>query len=331
MLFLPFTILLVIEAQDSTPICPTEFSDTITCYFDTTIRVYTYNLFSPDEVSVEKDVSNGDMVILSTTPGTDFIDFSVYFTAAGPFSIKVNCKENSESFTLTIADPILQLTTVPSVIDIQTLHTGTRFKLIGTIMDPSSRVPSVPIDSFFCSWTITQYHSSAYSYIEGPTSTVSSNNQCIFEGMRITVSGTYQLTVSAWPSRAISNSLTLRLNSKAPNMMSISMSTYEPTVYFEFYVTVRVYSDAATLYYENININISEDSGSAILGATTGRTSTGSFTFLVYFNTLGSKTITASASANYYDYNNLVTPAKSRVVVQSEIIKATLSLIVIEN
>ena len=230
MLFLPLTIILVVKAQDSTPICPTEFSDAITCYFDTTIRVYTYNLFSSDEVFIEKDVSNGDMVILSTTPGPEFIDFSVYFTAAGSFSFKVNCRENSESFTLTIADPILQVATVPSVIYIQPLNTGTRFSLVGTIMDPYYRVPSVPIDSFNCSWSITQYGSSASSYVQGPLTAVSSNNQCIFNGIRITVSGSYQLTVSAGLSRVISNSLTLYLTSKAPKRLSISMSTYEPTV-----------------------------------------------------------------------------------------------------
>ena len=324
MLFLLLTSLLVVESQDSPPNCPTVFPDYITSYFATTIQVYTYNLLTPDQVSLDKDMGNGEMVILSTTPASDFIAFSVYFTAAGSFSFKVNCGEDSQTFTISITQAVLGVNA-----DSQPIYTGTRFRLISTIQDRSYQASTVEIDSFNCTWNLTQNGINVNSYVLGPFTTLSSNSQCIFEGIRVKVSGYYQLTVYAGLSTVISNSVSLQFSSKSAKFLSISMSTYEPTVYFAFNVTVWIYSDATTPYYESSTISLSEESGSAIFGTTSASTSTAFYTFLIYFNTLGSKVITASVTPSNYYYQQI--SARSMVFVQSEFINATLSLIVIDN
>ena len=71
------------------------------------------------------------------------------------------------------------------------------------------------------------------------------------------------------------------------------MSTPEPTVYFEFVVTVKMYSDQYTPYYWNSSVSLYEYDGDQILGKTVENADQGLLVFHIYFDTLGPKTIIA--------------------------------------
>ena len=127
----------------------------------------------------------------------------------------------------------------------------------------------------------------------------------------------------------------------------MSMSTYKPTVYFDFTATLRLYSNAEIPYFEASTISISEDSGSQIFGITSASTTEGYYTFNIYFNTAGSKTITAAVYSHdawhnqsqrrsrgetrRSDHDSGSIVGKSMVFVKSQRIKITLSEIVRNN
>ena len=97
------------------------------------------------------------------------------------------------------------------------------------------------------------------------------------------------------------------------------MSTYEPTVYFEFTVTVKLYSSQYTPYYRNATVSLSEYGGSKVLGTASASGNQGIVTLVIYFDSLGDKIITAKAM------NTPVAVVQSIVHVNAEVIKAILS------
>ena len=202
------------ETKYNAPLCPASFPDSITSYFTAPIKVNTYNLFNLEEVSLDKDLGNGDIFILEKAALSDLIEFSVYFTGIGIFSIKIICGNNTETYTFTIHPPQLQLSFVTSGIDQHQLITGSKFTLIGSVINSNNQILQQNLDSFDCNWKISGYTNPTDFYIEGPDTAASINNQCIFEGIRIKVSGSYEVTMHAAIAGGISASIPLSSSSQ---------------------------------------------------------------------------------------------------------------------
>ena len=330
MLFLlAANLFFLIDAQDTSNACELTIPDSITIYSDIPISIITNFSILSSEVSLQKDTGAANLFITDKVPDDyypsfgSWIYFSVYFNAVGHFSLRVTCGKNIESYSIYIKAPVLRLSIPDPKVK---LHTGSWFTLFVQITDDYELNPSLiryNNDTFTCSWEITTMFStdSLASYIDGPTSIVTNSPRFEFQAIRIRYSGYLRILMDCTIAGGISSSMQIAIEQMPLKFLTLSMSTYQPTVYFEFAVTVKLYSEGYIPYFANTGISISEDSGSSIMGVTLASTEKGSHIFHVYFDSLGPKTIIAQLVGTIYP----LIIGKSIVQVQPEFIKATIN------
>ena len=99
-----FFLLSTATALDFQP-CQTTIPQDITSYYTTSINVY-----SLGNITLQKDVGIGDLLILSKAVENNlYTKFSLYFTGTGQFSFRVTCEGNTESYGINIKKPFLKL------------------------------------------------------------------------------------------------------------------------------------------------------------------------------------------------------------------------------
>lgn len=244
------------------------------------------------------------------------------------FSLKVSCGNLTETYTLQVNSVTLSITNPSPVIFIQQIYTGKRFTVSAEIRNQEQTLVLENTNTIFnCSWKLADYYdsnSNQNSYVLGIFNNTSVKGKCIFQGVRVKISGNYKIVMFAEAGGSIMTAETqIYISTMQANFITLSASNYNPTAYFKFELTVKVYSDIDVPYYESVALSVSEDSGSQILGSTTANSNSGYYTFRLYFDTLRTKVLTVTLNANNYYY--LAIFGKTTVNVMGEAIKVSMN------
>ena len=129
----------------------------------------------------------------------------------------------------------------------------------------------------------------------GSLNRITISGSVTFSNLRIISSGVFTITASSPDMNSVTSGQVTIANLASSVLVSSSNRT--PTMSFNFVVTVAIMGEDSRPFTGEAEVALTETSGKVIEGTTTGTTSTGTISFTVRINEVGSFTVEASCFA----------------------------------
>jgi hypothetical protein len=235
---------------------------------------------------------------LSVANSAGSASLSVYLTSTGSKTITASCPASGNfaavSATVTVTGQALLLkinSAFTAVIFKQPANSLVSFSVIVGVYDSTgTSVESVrgPYDvTISLSPTVT---------VSGTWTGHTASGSITFSSLRILTWNTYTLTASsAGMTSATTSSFT---TTNYVHTITMSTSNSSPSVNFQFTVTVNLFGEDGGTFIGSCLITLTESTSSLMGITSTTISTTGTYGFLVYLNSVGAKTIVATCPAS---------------------------------
>ena len=279
---------MIIEAETLNPSVNFYFTITVT------LKGEDNNLFlSSSTITLSADNGNEILGNPSMTTSTGSAILSVYFSSVGTKIITATCSGISNTKTILVVNEVLKIISInPIVIYMQPLTSTDVFSITVGVYDCTSSNLET-IQNYIINLSLT---GSGVLYGGSPLTT--SGGTVDFTGLRILSAGSISIIVSSDNIASISSSVMTIAN--YVYTIEVTSNNPSPSANFIFTITATLEGEDHNLYTGTAIVLISTspaNNGLGISGSSSITTTNGIATFNVYFNSFGSKTITATCNS----------------------------------